>query len=295
MQQDVKIQKFSTRDTVFRYGLYAVLILFALYYLFPLYVMVSTSFKDIEEIRSGGILSLPQDPSFWAWGHAWSEACSGIVCNGLKPYFYASLRMTVPAVIISTMIGMVNGYVLSKWQFRGSNLIFGLMLLGPFIPLQVVILPLAQVLGEMGLSGSINGLILTHVIYGIGFTTLFFRNYFVTISTEIVSAARIEGAGFWRILFSIMLPLSLPIIVVTVIWQFTNIWNDFILGVTLLNSGLDTPVTVALNNIVNTTTSVKYYNVDMAATMITAVPTLLVYIVAGRYFIRGLTAGAVKG
>lgn len=293
MQQ--KIQKFSTRDTVFRYGLYAVLILFALYYLFPLYVMISTSFKDIEEIRSGGILDLPQNPSFWAWGHAWSEACSGIVCNGLKPYFYASLRLTIPSVFFSTMIGMINGYVLSKWQFRGSNLIFGLMLLGPFIPLQVVILPLAQILGEMGLSGSINGLILTHVIYGIGFTTLFFRNYFVTISTEIVSAARIEGAGFWRILFSIMLPLSLPIIVVTVIWQFTNIWNDFILGVTLLNSGLDTPITVALNNIVNTTTSVKYYNVDMAATMITAVPTLLVYIVAGRYFIRGLTAGAVKG
>ncbi len=294
MQQDIKIQKFSTRDTVFRYGLYAVLFAFVAYYLFPLYVMLSTSFKDIEEIRVGGILNLPEAPTGWAWGHAWSEACSGVDCRGLRPYFYASIRLTVPAVFLSTLLGMINGYVLAKWQFRGANLLFGLMMLGPFIPLQVVILPLAKVLGMLGIAGTTWGLILAHVVYGIGFTTLFFRNYFVGVPTEIVSAARIEGAGFWIILFRIMFPLATPIIVVTIIWQFTNIWNDFLLGVSFA-TGLDTPITVALNNIVNSTTGVKYYNVDMAATMIAAFPTLLVYIVAGKYFVRGLTAGAVKG
>lgn len=294
MQSDVKVQRFSTFDTILRYGLYAILIGFAGYYLFPLYVMLSTSFKDIEEIRSGGILSLPMDATSWAWGHAWADACSGVDCNGLKPYFFASLRLTIPAVFISTMLGMMNGYVLSKWQFKGSNIIFGLMMLGPFIPLQVVILPLAKVLGYMGIAGTTMGLVLAHVVYGIGFTTLFFRNYFVGVPTEIVSAARIEGAGFWTILFKIMFPIATPIVVVTVIWQFTNIWNDFLLGVSFA-SGFDTPITVALNNMVNSTTGVKYYNVDMAATMIAAFPTLLVYIVAGKYFVRGLTAGAVKG
>jgi glucose/mannose transport system permease protein len=202
--------------------------------------------------------------------------------------------LAVPAVLISTMIGAINGYVIAKWRFKGANLIFSLMLFGCFIPFQVVLLPMAQMLGLMGMAGSITGLIFVHVVYGIGFTTLFFRNYYVTIPTELVKAAKVDGAGFFRILWEIILPLSLPIFVVTIIWQFTQIWNDFLFGVSFSQAGTQ-PVTVALNNIVNSTTGVKEYNVDMASAIIAALPTLFVYIVAGKYFIRGLTAGSVKG
>jgi glucose/mannose transport system permease protein len=200
----------------------------------------------------------------------------------------------VPAVLISTLIGAINGYVIAKWRFKGANLIFSLMLFGCFIPFQVVLLPMARMLGLMGMAGSITGLIFVHVVYGIGFTTLFFRNYYVTIPTELVKAAKVDGAGFFRILWEIFLPLSLPIIVVTIIWQFTQIWNDFLFGVSFSQAGTQ-PVTVALNNIVNSTTGVKEYNVDMASAIIAALPTLVVYVVAGKYFIRGLTAGSVKG
>ena len=202
--------------------------------------------------------------------------------------------MAVPAVIISTLIGAINGYAVAQWRFRGANVIFALILFGCFIPFQVVLLPMARLLGLMGLAGSIPGLVMVHVIYGIGFTTLFFRNYYVTIPIELVKAAKVDGASFFRIFFSIFLPLSLPIIVVTVIWQFTQIWNDFLFGVSFSEAGTQ-PVTVALNNIVNSTTGVKEYNVDMASAIIAALPTLAVYIIAGKYFIRGLTAGSVKG
>ena len=202
--------------------------------------------------------------------------------------------MAAPAVVISTLIGAGNGYAVAQWRFRGANMIFALILFGCFIPFQVVLLPMARLLGLMGLAGSIPGLILVHVIYGIGFTTLFFRNYYVTIPIELVKAAKVDGASFFRIFFSVFLPLSLPIIVVTVIWQFTQIWNDFLFGVSFSEAGTQ-PVTVALNNIVNSTTGVKEYNVDMASAIIAALPTLAVYVIAGKYFIRGLTAGSVKG
>ena len=195
---------------------------------------------------------------------------------------------------ISTLLGALNGYVVAQWRFKGANIIFSLMLFGCFIPFQVILLPMARLLGLMGIAGTIPGLIFVHVIYGIGFTTLFFRNYYVTIPSELVKAAKVDGANFLRIFWSIFLPLSLPIIVVTVIWQFTQIWNDFLFGVSFSQAGTQ-PVTVALNNIVNSTTGVKEYNVDMAAAIIAALPTLLVYVVAGKYFIRGLTAGSVKG
>ncbi|SCZ71075.1 carbohydrate ABC transporter permease [Epibacterium ulvae] len=277
-----------------RFSLYLFLGLFALYYLMPLFVMVTTSLKSLEEIRTGSLISLPREVTFEAWRTAWSGACTGIQCEGLKPYFWNSILIAVPGVAISTLLGALNGYVIAQWRFRGSNLIFSLMLFGCFIPFQVVLLPMARVLGEMGLAGSISGLIFVHVIYGLGFTTLFFRNYYVTIPNELVKAAKVDGAGFVRIFWSIFLPLSLPIIVVTVIWQFTQIWNDFLFGVSFSQAGTQ-PVTVALNNIVNSTTGVKEYNVDMAAAIIAALPTLLVYVVAGKYFIRGLTAGSVKG
>ena len=277
-----------------RWCLYLLLSLFALYYLAPLFVMVTTSLKSLEEIRTGSLISLPREVTFDAWATAWSGACSGIKCEGLKPYFWNSITMAVPAVAISTFIGAINGYVIAQWRFRGANLIFSLMLFGCFIPFQVVLLPMARLLGIFGLAGSIQGLVFVHVVYGLGFTTLFFRNYYVSISPELIRAAKIDGAGFFRIFWSVFLPLSIPIIVVTVIWQFTQIWNDFLFGVSFSQAGTQ-PITVALNNIVNSTTGVKEYNVDMAAAIIAALPTLLVYVVAGKYFIRGLTAGSVKG
>ena len=279
---------------VLRWLLYLLLCTFALYYMMPLFVMITTSLKNLEEIRTGSLMSLPREITLAAWSTAWSSACTGIQCEGLRPYFWNSVLLAVPAVLISTIIGAINGYVVAQWRFKLSNVLFALMLFGCFIPFQVVLLPMARVLGMTGLAGSISGLIFVHVIYGIGFTTLFFRNYYVTIPAELVKAAKVDGASFWRIFFSIFLPLSLPIIVVTVIWQFTQIWNDFLFGVSFSQAGTQ-PITVALNNIVNSTTGVKEYNVDMAAAIIAALPTLLVYIVAGKYFIRGLTAGSVKG
>ena len=280
--------------TLLRWGLYAMLGLFAAYYLMPLFVMLTTSLKTLEEIRTGSLVALPREVTVQPWITAWSGACTGIQCEGLRPYFWNSVLMAVPAVLLSTLIGAMNGYVIAQWRFRGANLIFSLMLFGCFIPFQVVLLPMARMLGILNLAGTIQGLIFVHVVYGIGFTTLFFRNYYVTIPAELVKAAKIDGAGFFRIFWSIFLPLSLPIIVVTVIWQFTQIWNDFLFGVSFSQAGTQ-PVTVALNNIVNSTTGVKEYNVDMAAAIIAALPTLLVYVVAGKYFIRGLTAGSVKG
>ena len=279
---------------VLRWLLYLLLCTFALYYMMPLFVMITTSLKNLEEIRTGSLMSLPREITLAAWSTAWSSACTGIQCEGLRPYFWNSVLLAVPAVVISTIIGAINGYVVAQWRFKLSNILFALMLFGCFIPFQVVLLPMARVLGMTGLAGSISALIFVHVIYGIGFTTLFFRNYYVTIPVELVKAAKVDGASFWRIFFSIFLPLSIPIIVVTVIWQFTQIWNDFLFGVSFSQAGTQ-PITVALNNIVNSTTGVKEYNVDMAAAIIAALPTLLVYIVAGKYFIRGLTAGSVKG
>jgi glucose/mannose transport system permease protein len=277
-----------------RWLLYVLLGAFALFYLAPLFVMVTTSLKSLEEIRTGDLLSLPREVTFDAWATAWSSACTGIQCEGVQPYFWNSVLIAVPAVLLSTLIGAVNGYVVAQWRFPGANLFFALMLFGCFIPFQVVLLPMARMLGIMGIAGTIPGLIFVHVIYGLGFTTHFFRNYYVTIPAELTKAAKVDGAGFFRIFFSIFLPLSLPIVVVTIIWQFTQIWNDFLFGVSFSQAGTQ-PVTVALNNIVNSTTGVKEYNVDMAAAIIAGLPTLLVYVVAGKYFIRGLTAGSVKG
>lgn len=277
-----------------RWLLYLILAVFAVYYLLPLFVMITTSLKSLEEIRTGDLVALPREVTFEAWKTAWSGACTGIQCEGVQPFFWNSVLIAVPGVLISTLLGAMNGYVIAQWRFRGANTIFALMLFGCFIPFQVVLLPMARLLGLMGIAGTIPGLVFVHVIYGLGFTTLFFRNYYVTIPSELTKAAKVDGAGFFRIFWSIFLPLSLPIIVVTVIWQFTQIWNDFLFGVSFSQSGTQ-PITVALNNIVNSTTGVKEYNVDMAAAIIAGLPTLLVYVVAGKYFIRGLTAGSVKG
>lgn len=277
-----------------RIFLYSFLCLVAAYMLIPLYVMLTTSLKTAEELRLGNLLSIPMSPSFEAWGKAWSTGCTGVRCDGLKPFFFNSLIVTTPAVLLSTFIGALNGYVFTQWRFKGSEFLFTALLLGCFIPFQVVLLPMARVLGSLGLASSVWGLILVHVVYGLAFTTLFFRNYYVSIPADLIKAARVDGASFWVIFWRILMPISLPIFMVCIIWQFTQIWNDFLFGVVFSGSGSQ-PVTVALNNLVNTTTGVKEYNVDMAAALIAAAPTLLVYMLAGRYFVRGLTAGAVKG
>ncbi len=274
--------------------IYTALILFAVYYLLPLYVMVVNSFKPLDEIRQGGMLNLPQTWTIEPWISAWSTAQIGVQPIGLKPYFINSILMVVPAVAISTLLGALNGYVLTKWRFRGAGIVFGLMLLACFIPFQIVLIPSARILGLLGLAGSVPGLILIHTVYGLGFTTLFFHNYYEAFPTELVRAAQIDGASFFQIFRRILLPSSGPIIVVTVIWQFTNIWNDFLFGSSF--SSVDSiPITVALNNLVNSSTGVKEYNVHFAGAILAALPTLIVYIVSGRYFVRGLMAGAVKG
>jgi glucose/mannose transport system permease protein len=279
---------------LWRAVIYVTLLVFAVMYLLPLFVMVVTSFKSLDEVHEGNMLSLPVHFTTEAWQAAWGTACIGLTCEGISGYFWNSIRMAVPAVAIATMIGAFNGYVLTKWRFPGHRWIFGLMLFGCFIPFQVVLVPMAQVLGRLGIANSTAGLVLVHVAYGIGFSTLFFRNYYEAFPNELVRAAMIDGAGFFRIFWRILLPSSGPIIVVTVIFLFTNIWNDFLFGASFA-AGESAPMTVALNNLVSSSTGVKEYNVHMAAAMIAALPTLFVYVVAGRFFVRGLMAGAVKG
>ncbi|MGF1867095.1 carbohydrate ABC transporter permease [Enterovibrio norvegicus] len=274
--------------------IYTTLIVFACMYLLPLFVMLVTSFKELDEIRQGNMLALPQVWTVEPWISAWGTACIGLTCEGISGYFTNSIMITVPGVLLSTTLGALNGYVLTKWRFRGHRWVFGLMLFGCFIPFQVVLVPMSQVLGTLGLANTTAGLVLVHAIYGLGFTTLFFRNYYEAFPSELIRSAMIDGAGFFRMFFRILLPSSGPIIVVTIIWQFTNIWNDFLFGASFA-SGDTAPITVALNNLVNSSTGVKEYNVHMAGAMIAALPTLLVYILAGRYFVRGLMAGSVKG
>jgi glucose/mannose transport system permease protein len=285
----------AVRTGVFaRAAIYAALVLFAVYYLLPLYVMLVNSVKPLPEIQQGRMMSLPQVFTLEPWASAWSTAQIGVQPTGLKPYFLNSILMVVPAVAISTLLGALNGYVLTKWRFRGDNVVFALMLLACFIPFQIVLIPSARILGLLGLAGTTPGLVLVHVVYGLGFTTLFFRNYYEAFPTELVRAAMIDGAGFWQIFARILLPSSGPIIIVTVIWQFTNIWNDFLFGASFSDAD-SMPITVALNNLVNSSTGVKEYNVHFAGAILAALPTLIVYVVSGRYFVRGLMAGSVKG
>jgi glucose/mannose transport system permease protein len=288
-------QDTAVRTSAFmRAAIYALLILFAVYFLLPLYVMLVNSVKPLTEIQQGRMLALPLEFTITPWGSAWATAQIGVQPTGLRPYFINSLLMVMPAVTISTFLGAINGYVLTKWRFPGHNIVFGLMLLACFIPFQIVLIPSARILGLLGLAGTTPGLVLIHVVYGLGFTTLFFRNYYEAFPTELVRAAMIDGAGFWQIFRRILLPSSAPIIIVTVIWQFTNIWNDFLFGASFSDAD-SMPMTVALNNLVNSSTGVKEYNVHFAGAILAALPTLIVYVVSGRYFVRGLMAGSVKG
>ena len=274
--------------------LYGTLIFIAIYYLIPLYVMIVTSLKGMPEVRMGNIFSPPLEITFAPWVKAWSEACTGINCDGLSRGFMNSVYITVPSVIVSIAVASVNGYALANWKFKGSEVFFTILILGAFIPYQVMIYPIAIILGKIGLFGSLWGLILVHTIFGMPILTLLFRNYFTSVPEELFKAARVDGAGFWRIYFGIMLPMSLPIFVVAIILQVTGIWNDFLFGVIYSSNELY-PMTVQLNNIVNSVQGVKEYNVNMAATLLTGLVPLTIYFISGKLFVRGIAAGAVKG
>ncbi len=274
--------------------LYAVLLFLALLFLLPVYVMLANSFKPLEEIRSGDLMALPVAWTVEPWLSAWSTAQIGVQPTGLRPYFVNSFLLVVPAVAISTLIGALNGYILTQFRFRGADLLFAAMLFSVFIPFQIVLIPMAKTLGVLGLAGTVKGLVFVNVVYGIGFTTLFFRNYYAAFPYELVRSARMDGAGFFGVLTRILLPNSAPIIIVTVIWQFTNIWNEFLFGASFSDYS-SFPITVALNNLVNSSTGIKEYNVHFAGAFIAAIPTLVVYVLSGKYFVRGLMAGSVKG
>lgn len=274
--------------------LYGILILVCVYYLLPLWVMVMTSMKGMPEVRLGNIFAPPVEVTFQPWVKAWSEACTGLNCDGLSRGFWNSVIITVPSVILSIAIASVNGYALINWKFKGSDVFFTILIFGSFIPYQIMLYPIVILLREMGIYGTLWGLIIVHTIFGMPILTLLFRNYFSSIPEELFKAARVDGAGFWGIYFRIMLPMSLPIFVVALILQVTGIWNDFLFGVVFTKPDLY-PMTVQLNNIVNSVQGVKEYNVNMAATVLTGLVPLVVYFVSGKLFVRGIAAGAVKG
>lgn len=281
---------FSGRNVM----IYGTLIVVALYYLLPLYVMVVTSFKGMPEIRVGNIFAPPLEITFEPWVKAWSTACTGLNCDGLSRGFWNSVMITVPSTVLSIAIASVNGYALANWRFKGADVFFTILIIGAFTPYQVMIYPIVIILREIGLYGSLMGLIIVHSIFGMPILTLLFRNYFTSVPQELFKAARVDGAGFWQIYLRIMLPMSMPIFVVAIILQVTGIWNDFLFGVVYTRP--DTyPMTVQLNNIVNSVQGVKEYNVNMAATILTGLVPLIVYFASGKLFVRGIAAGAVKG
>lgn len=283
----------SRRHLLSRIVIYGILIVFAAIYIVPLFVVVFNSMRTLPEISKNGLIAFPMSFHLDSWPAAWGTFCIGGNCEGMQNYFWNSVKMVIPATIISTLFGAMNGYILSKWKFPGSEIIFGCMLLGVFMPSQISLLPWAFILGKLGLANSVYGLVLVHCIQGLSFTTLFCRNYYVSIPDDLIKAARIDGAGFWRIFYKVILPLSPPILIVTVIWQFTGIWNEYLFGV-VLNSGTNQPITSALVALALNGTTVRTYDVMSAAVLIGALPPLLVYFFGGKYFVRGLTQGAIK-
>jgi glucose/mannose transport system permease protein len=277
-----------------RLGLYAFLFTAAALFLLPLYVMLVTSIKPMEEIRLGNLFALPVRVTLEPWARAWLSACTGLQCDGIRVGFLNSASIVVPSTIASILLGALNGYALSFWRPRGAGALYAVLLAGAFIPYQVMMFPLIRALAALGLFGTLPGIVLVHTLFGMPVMTLLFRNYYAGVPRELFMAARIDGGGFWRIFVQLMLPMSLPIVVVAMIMQVTGIWNDFVLGL-VFAGGEHLPMTVQLNNIINTTTGERLYNVNMAATLLTSLVPLAVYLVSGRWFVRGIAAGAVKG
>ncbi len=286
--------KRRSRITPARLGVYAFLLTSALFFLLPLYVMIVTSLKPMTEIRLGNILSLPMHFTLDAWRIAWQSACTGLDCQGIQVGFWNSVRIVVPSTVLSILVGAVNGYALSFWKPRGATTLFAILLVGAFIPVQVMVYPLVRVLATVHLFSSLPGIVVIHTIFGMPVMTLLFRNYYAALPHELFQAARVDGGGFWRIFLQLMVPMSTPIIVVAIIMQVTGIWNDFILGLVFAGTK-NLPMTVQLNNIINTTTGERLYNVNMAATILTSMVPLAIYFVSGRWFVRGIASGAVKG
>jgi glucose/mannose transport system permease protein len=280
--------------TASRVGVYAFLVSAALFFLLPLWIMLVTSLKPMEEVRLGNILAWPSDPTLEPWVMAWSKACTGLECNGISVGFWNSVRILIPSVILSIVAGAINGYALSFWKVRGANWMFAILLAGAFIPYQVFLYPLVRLFSQSGIYNSLTCIVLVHIIFGLPVMTLLFRNYYASLPVELFKAARVDGGGFWTIFFQVMLPMSTPILIVACILQVTGIWNDFIFGLTFAGRE-NLPMTVQLNNVVNSTQGERAYNVDMAATMLTAAVPLFVYFISGRWFVRGIAAGAVKG
>ena len=284
----------SATGRIGRIGIYLFLLGAALFFLLPLYVMLVTSVKSMDEIRAGGVFALPLSVTLEPWRLAWSEVCTGASCEGVRAGFFHSVAIAVPATLLPIALGAVNGYALSFWKPRGAGVLFALLLAGAFIPVQVMLYPMVRMMAAIGVFGSLPAIVLVHTVFGLPLMTLLFRNYYAGVPHELFQAARIDGGGFWRIFLQVMLPMSTPIIVVAAIMQVTGVWNDYILG--LVFAGRDNlPMTVQLNNVINTTTGTRLYNVNMAATILTALVPLAVYFLSGRWFVRGIAAGAVKG
>jgi glucose/mannose transport system permease protein len=277
-----------------RFVVYTVLIVCAVFFLFPLYIMIITSLKDIEEIRGGNIFVPTMHPTFDAWAKAWNSACTGLYCEGIKVGFWNSIKITVPSTIVSIVVASLTGYSLANWPFKFSEVLFSILLLSSFIPYIVMLYPLVLITKWLGIFSTLPAVVLVHTIFGLPILTLLFRNYFASLPAELFKAARVDGAGYWQIFFQIFVPMSVPIFTVAVILQVTGIWNDFLFGV-IYAGPTNYPMTVQLNNIVNSAMGGKAYNVDMAATILTGLVPLTIYFVSGKYFVRGIAAGAVKG
>jgi len=282
------------RPDIGRIGLYAFLISALLFYCIPLFIVVATSLKTADEVREVSIFALPHHPGFAAWARAWVGVCTGISCSGIEIGFWNSVRILIPSMILSILFGALNGYALAQWRFRGANLLLSAIMIGAFIPYQVVLYPLVKLTAAIGIYGHLAGIVMVHVVFGLPLMTMIFRNYYASLPQELIRAARMDGAGFFRIFFRIMLPLSTNVVIVAVILQFTGIWNDYLLGQVFAGSQ-NLPMTVQLNNLIAASRGTVEHNVNMAATLLTALPPLLVYLISGRYFVSGIASGSVKG
>ncbi len=277
-----------------RFLVYTVLIVCAVFFLFPLYIMIITSLKSIQEIQSGNIFIPTMTPTLDAWEKAWNSACTGLYCEGVKVGFWNSIKITVPSTIVSIIVASLTGYSMANWPFKFSEVFFTILLLSSFIPYVVMIYPLVIITRELGIYSTLPAVVLVHTIFGLPLLTLLFRNYFASLPQELFKAARVDGAGYWQIFFQVFAPMSVPTFTVAVILQVTGIWNDFLFGV-IYAGPTNYPMTVQLNNIVNSAQGGKAYNVDMAATILTGLVPLAIYFFSGKYFVRGIAAGAVKG
>jgi glucose/mannose transport system permease protein len=280
--------------TLPRVVVYSVLLLCCVFFLFPLYIMLITSFKDLDAIREGNLFTPSANFTTYPWSKALLHACTGLYCEGILPGFINSVKITVPSTIVSISVACIAGYSLANWPFKYSETFFTILLLASFIPYVVMLYPIVIITRWLGIFSTLPAVVLVHTIFGLPLLTLLFRNYFASLPQELFKAARVDGAGYWRILIQVYLPMSLPIMIVAVILQVTGIWNDFLFGV-IYAGPTNYPMTVQLNNIVNTGQGVKEYNVDMAATLLTGIVPLAIYFFSGKYFVRGIAAGAVKG